>query len=192
MTFADLALPAIGAVLVIGAYARDRLDRAAQKLRLEMADRGERFLKQDGLPQRVRDDVNFMLDGAFGYFWPMVVMPFVAPFAMFWVLRKNGPLARDAVARRKLAPAQRAEYDAISSINMRVLFANHPFLVVIVELEMLILFAPFVLLMAFFKGDLMPAVTQAAMFSALEAQAVPAFVRRERHRFHDHTTHQPA
>jgi hypothetical protein len=177
MTAFDLLPLAVTAVLVGLAYLRRRLMKAAQALRLELAERGERFFRDEAAPPRIRGQVQFMLDHAFGQTWMMLCSVIAVPFAVpFMVLRGSNLLQMEA-DRRGMTPTQRAEHFDLLALHGRIMLANHPIMLPLVEFEMFLVTLPLILAVAAINGDLLPGVNHASVLSALESGGAP-FRRR--------------
>lgn len=170
MTAHDFLPIGIGAALVLNSYLHRRLVTAAQPLRLELADRGEKLLGEPALPPRVRAILGFVLDHAFSMRWLLVVSIIAIPVAVP-VLFLRGELQRDAQETRTLRPDVRAEYEQVVALHGRIIFATHPLLTTITLLEMFLVAGPLVLLSGIVAGKLLPEINQTTLLQAIESEA---------------------
>jgi hypothetical protein len=131
-----LLIPAILMFLVSAAW---RFRRAVQPLRLEMVDKGERLLAENGLSKTARSQVKMLLDSAFGarlmLLFSLIAFPIVALVVLIWPR-----LLADADKELAISdPAMKAEFDALHRLHFRIMLGNHPALASLLCLEMAIL-----------------------------------------------------
>jgi hypothetical protein len=114
-----IALALLGYVLL-----KLRLNRIAQPLRLQLADRGEALLADPNLPLHRRHFVEFELEGAFGRAG-MLLFGFLAiPFLAVWCAVDSATeddqyISNDAV---------RGRADEFDDLSTRIGFLNNPIL----------------------------------------------------------------
>jgi hypothetical protein len=132
---------AVGAGIAILVFADRRLKRAAQPLRLRLAQKGEDFLALRDIPDSTRSHVKFLLDRAFGMRASLLLALVAIPvIAVLFVVNQRS-LLKSVQKLDTLDPAVRAEFFEIVRLHDRITLTNHYFLLPIVELE-LVLFMP--------------------------------------------------
>ncbi len=131
----------VGLGVAFWMFADRRLKRAAQPLRLRLAEKGEAFLARPDIPPHARTHVRFLLDRAFGMrgslLFAVVSIPVIA---MLFVFRQRY-LRRSVEKIRISDPASKAEFFEICRLHDRITLTNHYILLPIVELE-LVAFMP--------------------------------------------------
>lgn len=177
MAFLAEYLPLILVTAVaLSCLVHQRLTAAGQPQRIDMAERGEALLSYPDLPPTIRRDVEICLDTAFGHFWTLVAciitFPIVAPFLLF----SKSPLDRLIEERDLLNADQRSNYELVTRLSSRIMFANHPLLTIIFEFEVLLFMPVIVVIGAFSRASLVPNINSQTMRSALEQE--PFFPRK--------------
>lgn len=178
MNLVNLVPVGVAAAAVGLAFMQLRLNEVAQSLRIEMAEKGERLLLDDSLPPRSRASVVFALDHAFVNGWFLVAAAIVALPVLVAISLPHGDLWKDAEERQKLKLSHRAAVNEVTALHMRVTFASHPLLVLLIELEILLFAAPAIILSAVFNGDLLPTVNQTTLWTTMESEAAHIGARR--------------
>lgn len=150
----DLLTP-IGVAFALIAWSvfQGRLARAAQPLRLRLAEKGERLLARTDLSPETRKDVEFMLNTPFSRWGMLLFVVATAPFVVLYVAFT--PKARAHVERdfSKMSPEARALYADVRALHTRIVMANHPLLASIVLLEITALLAPVSLVMLALQNE---------------------------------------
>ena len=132
----NLAPILIVAALLFWTWASLRLERAAQPLRLELARKGERLLGDTELPDVHRDLVKGLLDSAFssrGMLFAFMILVPVFAVTLLFMSRQN--LVREFSQFRIKNSETRTAFDDVMRLHDRIMFANHPILYIIVEIE---------------------------------------------------------
>lgn len=143
-----LLLVAIASYLVLASA----LLRAAQPLRLRLADIGEYLLVDPNLPRPFKRHVRFCLDTAFGMKAPLMFGLFAAPvLAIIYVVRARwiAPLRLDPTA---LGRQNRESFDELVRLHNKITLANNPILMTLFGLEATLCMSIAVLIRAFVKG----------------------------------------
>ncbi len=123
-----------------------RLNQAVQPLRLHLAERGEALLADPELPPSARDHVEFLLDTAFGMRATLLFGIFIVPVvAALFVVRNRW--IRTSVDKMKIQNAEsRARFYELCRLHDRITLSNHPILLPIIELQ-LVVFMPIAILL---------------------------------------------
>jgi len=135
MTDLELAPLVIVAVAVGVAVAHRRLLKAAQPMRLELAEKGERLLAYPKLPKDVRDHVRYLLDTAFGNRTMLILAALFAPLIVLAIaIMRESFLAY--IKQFSIMDAEaKALHREVMQLHDRIMLASHPILWVLVELE---------------------------------------------------------
>jgi hypothetical protein len=169
---------ALAGALVAATYAHRRLMRAAQPLRLQLAEKGELLLANPKVPKRHRRFVNAMLDSAFSNYMFLIFatccIPIVAVLLIFdpdRVISKIKELsAADAEVRTAIAD--------LSKLHDRITFYNHPLLMLFIEFELLIAIPVAVLLSGLIHGSAPPRANRDEVLELIEAKEHERFAPR--------------
>ncbi|MGH6818526.1 MAG: hypothetical protein ACREC1_07120 [Methylovirgula sp.] len=135
-----LLIPAIFFLFIMASW---RLKRAAQPLRLEMAEKGEKLLGEKGLSEAAKNQIRMMLSSAFGFRVMLLVSIIATPFIAILVFVRPTLLAN---ADKKLAisdPIAKAEFNELGRLHFRITLANNPILMILVCLELAVVM-PFI------------------------------------------------
>lgn len=133
-------------------FADRRLKRAAQPLRLSLAERGEAFLTRSDIPPHARTHVQFLLDHAFGMrgslLFAVVSIPVIAILFVF----RQRYLRRSVDKIRINDPAANAEFFEICRLHDRITLTNHYILLPLVELELVVFMPLAIVLRGILRG----------------------------------------
>jgi hypothetical protein len=130
------------------------LSRAAQPLRKRLADIGEAFANDENTPARFRKQARYMLDHAFSMRGTLIPAIFVIPiFAIVYVVRARW-LEEFDLDPKDLSGQARDEFMDMMSIHNIITLANHPILMPIVVMELVIFMLFAVIVRAVIKGVL--------------------------------------
>jgi hypothetical protein len=146
-----LPLIVVAGVLTLS-WAGLRLNRAAQPLRLELAEKSETLLASPGLPIHLHDFVRYLQDTAFGNRGTLLFgFVFVPVVAVAMLVR---PELLDSAGKRFWidCPATRAQFDEVTRLHDRITFLNSPILLFMLEVEIVLLVAPAIVFTAIFRG----------------------------------------
>jgi hypothetical protein len=145
-----------------------RLRASAQSLRMELAHKGEAFVADESMPASLRDQVSFMLDTAFGMrvclLFSFVLLPVVV--AILLNRRKRLAFLKDYYGD----PAPRAKFDEIRRLHDRITLANHPLLLPLLELEILLVVPTVILLVALIRGRIPGRLNRDVVVTYLETR----------------------
>ena len=159
----------IVALVIVSSVARYRLVRAAQPLRLMLAQKGELLLAQRGLSTEVQEIVEFMLDTAFGnrtmLIAGLVLTPIIAASLIFRPSKFAEFMKRTSIAD----PESQSLYSEVWRLHERIMLANHPILYPIAELEIFILALVGILLVALMRGHIPMNGDRESFLSFIEA-----------------------
>ena len=151
-------------VLVVTSVTHHRLVRAAQPLRLELAEKGERLLANPTLSAEMRGLVRFMLDTTFNMRGPLLFGILAVPaIAVAAILRPAEFFKKDIED-----PSAQALFFEVRRLHDRITLANHPILLPLVEFEILF-FMPFaIVLIGLMHGRIPMKGDRDAVMSAIE------------------------
>jgi hypothetical protein len=166
-------LALVAAAIVVGRV----LSRAAQPLRRELAEKGERLRADPAVPADVKEAVEYLLNDAFGskafYIFAIIAMPFVALVLMFrarWLTSMHPNT-------RRLSPENRAIFMDMCRIDRLLTIANHPVLMPIILLEMVIFLPPAIIFRAIIKGSIPTDIGEENILGALAKKMSSKFSR---------------
>jgi len=158
--------------LVVLTWASYRLQHAAQPLRLELAAKGERLLGDAELPPDLRAFVCFLLDTAFSNRIALLVGIFYVPYIAFSILTNPNRVAKKLRRFEIKNKETRAAFDEVMRLHDRITLANHPFLLMLVEAEILVFVAPAVVLVAVFRQVVSPEMGREAAMDLVEERGI--------------------
>lgn len=147
MNAIDLAPVGLFAILAISSIVQRRMMTAAQPARLKLAEKGEKLLARTDVPNRMRREVEGMLDSAFpcNCLLMFLIIPIVPAIVIGWLIyRLNKPVTAEACNQDVSG-----RYLEIRALHRKIEMANHPVLTPIIEFMVafsLILVLPFLLL----------------------------------------------
>jgi hypothetical protein len=136
--FAPVVIAALAAAIVA---ADRRLKSAAQPLRLQLAEKGEKFLQLPNVSKEARNHVRFLLDRAFSMRTPLMVALFAIPIIAIAFVVHPRPFLRSATTMNQMEPNTRSAFFEICGLHDRITLTNHWLLLPLVELE-IVLFMP--------------------------------------------------
>ncbi len=141
MTEAQFFPLAVVIALFIFSFVNRRLKRAAQPLRLRLAEKGEEFLAKPDLPKPMREHVEFLLKSSFNMRGSLLLAIVMIPIIAFLFVVRHRYLRRSVDKLNVTDQATRASFYDLCRLHDRITLTNHIFLLPIVELE-LVLFMP--------------------------------------------------
>jgi hypothetical protein len=121
----------VAAGLCLAVFVRNRLDRAAQPCRLDMAELGERLLGSPHLNAHVKESVRFCLDHAFGARGMLIGQICFVPFYALIVLFKMQWVRHVSIEYRVEDKEARADIADFFALYDRVAWINNPFLMLV-------------------------------------------------------------
>jgi hypothetical protein len=149
--FHSWPLVIMGGVITLG-LAHLRIMQAAQPLRLELAEKGERFLARPELPPDVRGQVKWMLDSAFGL-RKSIIMGFVAvPIIAILLIFRERYIVDFKENFAAMSNDSKVFFGEIMRLHSRITLANHPILWAVLELEIILIVSFAVLLKGILRG----------------------------------------
>jgi hypothetical protein len=173
---AALAPALIVSGVVSYSFARLRLRKAAQPLRLQLAEKGERLLGSPNLPTNLRPYVEWLLSTAFGnrsaIFFGFAFVPIAA------VMIATRPAILQSFMRKLQINdiETRLLFEEVSRLHDRITLANHPLPLILLEFEVLV-FVPL--------GILAYALIHGRVPESGSSQAIKTFVEvKEQEFFH--------
>ena len=123
-------------------YLKNLLSAAAQPIRLELADRGEAFLREPGVPPFVSERVRFMLDHAFGMRGVLLAsIIFIGPISLAFLINPKW-FARYDLRSAALDEGHKREFREIERLHRIVIFLNNPILTLLDSLLAVCVFGP--------------------------------------------------
>jgi hypothetical protein len=146
-------LPLAGvAVFVAASAAHRRLVRAAQPLRLLLAEKGEALLVHPRLSKELRETVKFMMDRAFGNRFGLLLGIVIIPTIALCMIFRPSSVATQMRRLSNADPEVQALFTEVMRLNDRITLANHPILLLLLETEILLLFPVGILFLGLVKG----------------------------------------
>src|SRR5215469_12440518 len=142
---------AIVIALIVVSLTCQRLQKSAQPLRLQLAEKGERLMGDPNLPSNLVPFVSFLLDTAFKMRAILLIGIFYVPYLWVRVLVVPDKVERDAVQFQIQNPETRVKFDDVVRLHNKITLANHPFLYTFLELEMTILMLPVIIIGGLFR-----------------------------------------
>lgn len=163
------------ATLVVASVAHHRLIKAAQPLRLELAEKGERLIAHPGLPKHMQSQVRFLLDRAFNMrgvlLFGLVLVPVIALIA---IVRPTKFLSFVDQTKIKDETAN-SDFIEFRRLHDRITLANHPLLLLLLEFE-IVLFMPLgILVVGLVCGRVPLRGDRDAVMSAIEMKKSTVF-----------------
>lgn len=146
----------IGVVVAIalGTTAQRRLKKAAQPLRLDLAEKGEMLLSQQALPPFVREHTNYMLNSAFNdrlsLLASLLFIPFFASYLI--IAPKHFLTALSAFEIHDIF--LRTKHKDLMELHDKITMANHPILWLLVEIELVVCLPLALFIAAMLRGYL--------------------------------------
>jgi hypothetical protein len=169
---------AFGITLVVANVLDRRLYAAAQPLRLELAEKGERLLAERGLPDDLKNSTRLLLNTAFGGGWLIFGGIIGCPFMVLAVIIRPSMLSDMTKRLSRATPEARALHQDVMSLHDSILLANHPFLWTIFQAELILALPVMLVIISVLRGK-MPEVVDRLMFlSMMESREVRFFKRR--------------
>jgi hypothetical protein len=127
--------PVVIACLLAAIVVADRrLKAAAQPLRMRLAERGEEFLQNNGIPDQVRDHIGFLLDHAFRMRGSLILALVAVPIVAIVFAVRREPILRHGKVDQ-MDPEAREAFFEICRLHSRITLINHWILYPLVELE---------------------------------------------------------
>jgi hypothetical protein len=138
--------------MVLWAGAAMRLNKAAQPLRLQFAEKSEKLLGNPNLPNHLQLFIKYLQTTAFGNRLGLFFGIFYVPFIAFAILVRAKKL--DGIGRLFWikCPETRAQFHDVMRLHDRITFLNNPILLLLLEIEIPLLVAPAIALTAIFRG----------------------------------------
>lgn len=128
------------------------LSRAAQPLRLQLAELGENLLADSTVPPSFKTHIKFMLNHAFTMRRPMYfAIIFVPIMAIIYVFRLRW-LSKFNLDEKELSPSVREDFIEMNNLHNKITLANHPLLAPFVSVEITIFMSAAMLLRSLIKG----------------------------------------
>jgi hypothetical protein len=150
----DMIIAGLVAIAVAVQAARV-LSRAAQPLRLELAECGEELLRDPQLPHDIRHYVEFALDEAFGSKVFYLLAYLALPLATLLLILRAGWIDVMIPDVSELSPESRVLFDRVLGLSDKVMVANNPIMHTLLMLETSIVKPIANLLQAALKGRLL-------------------------------------
>lgn len=136
----------VGALVAFG-MAHQRLRKAAQPLRLEMAEKGEKLLHDDRVGPELRSQIEFMLNSAFSMRTQLLVGIGLFPIMVLVVIFAGERVTAGMRKEYRALPLDlRAQFAEVHRLHDRIKTANHPLLSMVIELLLAGVLQPIVLL----------------------------------------------
>jgi len=158
--------------LVVWTWAATRLQRAAQPLRIELAEKGERLLGDKDLPEPLRDFVRFLLDTAFSNLAALVFGVFYVPYLAVSIAISPERVTNDLRRFQIPNPETRAAFNDVMRLHDRVTLANHPILLLVVEIEILFFVGIAILFAAIFREAVSPEMGRDAAMDLVDETGI--------------------
>ncbi len=134
------ALPLIVVCLLIAAAASShRLKRAAQPLRLQLAEQGEALIVDPNLPKHLRGYVRLLLESAFDNRTTLLIGLVYVPVIAIQIMLNPKAVSKRVSGLSIHDKGTREKLDELRRIHDRITLANNPFLLLLLELEILVI-----------------------------------------------------
>jgi len=160
----------VAIAITLGVALQRQLNKAAQPLRLELADKGEHLLAQADVPVIAKRQIRYMLDTAFHSRFVLliaiVVMPVIAVYIIIAPKRFIGSIKNNEIQNSEL----RALHHDLMELHDKITMVNHPLLWLILQIDMLIFIATAVLIAGALRGYLPNRAIQDSIMKFIESQ----------------------
>ncbi len=172
--------------IAIETIAKRQLNKAAQPLRLKLADGGEHLLAQPDLPAMARIHISYMLNSVFSCWLTLVIGIFMVPFvALYFAVFPRRFMA--SMKKHEIHNAQlRLQHSEMMELHDKITMANHPLLWMVLEIEMLIFLFVAILLAAVLSGCLPNKAVHESVMSLIESLKIRV---RSKLQWHHHAAH---
>ncbi len=134
------AVNVVGALVAVSVFfvVAQTLSRAAQPLRLRMAELGEPLLADPSLPRKFKRHVAFLLDHAFSMRAVMWASVFLIPaLAVISVVRARW-LAPFVLDEQELPAKSREDFREVVKLHNRITVANHSIMMPVITIELVL------------------------------------------------------
>jgi hypothetical protein len=168
----------IVSLIAAGSTAYRRLVRAAQPLRLLLAEKGERLLVHPKLPKDLKEIVRFMLDSAFGNRPALLTGLFLVPMIAIDAVLRPSHFVSFMRQISNLEPDILAAYIEIERLHDRIMLANHPILFMLIEFEILTFLPLGILSFALIKGRVPVGGDRDTVMNLIETKEAKLWMRR--------------
>jgi hypothetical protein len=169
---------ALGFVLIVANVAHRRLYASAQPLRLELAEKGERLLAKQDLPDDLRKNTRLLLNTALGGGWLIFGGIIGCPFMVLAVILQPSILSDMTKRLSRATPEVRALHQEVMSLHDSILLANHPFLWTIFQAELILVLPVMLVIISVLRGKMPEVVDRLLFLSMMESREVRFFKRR--------------
>jgi hypothetical protein len=147
----DVILTLLAAVAVY-LFTATLLSRAAQPLRLRLADLGEELIADPAVPPAFKRQARFYMSTAFGMAGPLIFGIFALPVvAIIYVVRLR-LITAFAFDMDRLSELNRRRFLEMDRLHTRITLANNPILAFVFAIEMVILAGLATIVRALLKG----------------------------------------
>jgi hypothetical protein len=152
MIFGDLTPVIVALCVAIFFYVNSTLKKAAQPLRLRLAEDGEKLLAKPGLSPAMREYVEFLLDTSFSMRAILVFAIFALPIVAAVFIFRLRDFRESAEKFKTHDPETAKSFYDLCRLHDRITLINHFVLLPLVEIEIVVFMPLAVLIRGIFKG----------------------------------------